>query len=149
MKHKNYSNENVGWVVELKIKKLKLYKDTAWYTMIHHQGGGAQAALARQLDPKKQPIAFAKAQHAAICAGCHSVDGTRLAGPSFKGLFGRKQKVIRDSKTVSVTVDEKYLANAIANPLGEAPVGYPPAMPALSLAPAERMAIVQWIKTLK
>ena len=43
---KNYSNENVGWVIEVKIDQLPLYKNAAWYTMIHHQGGGADAAVA-------------------------------------------------------------------------------------------------------
>ena len=149
VKHKGYTNENVGWVIEVKLPDLALYKDTGWYTMIHHQGGGAQSDLAQQVDPKKEPIAFAKAQYATICAACHSLDGTRLAGPSFKGLYGREQDVIRDGKTVSITVDDAYLDRSIGEPLSEAPLGYPPAMPALNLNPAERAALVKWIKTIK
>lgn len=147
--HRNYSNANVGWVIELSIADLPLYKPTGWYTMIHHQGGGTKDAVAAGLDPEQDPIAYAKAQYAAICAACHSLDGSRLAGPSFKGLFGRTQDVIRAGEPLSVTVDEKYLEHAIANPLREAPVGYPPAMPALNITRAERAALVLWIKTLK
>ena len=146
---RNYSNENVGWVVELKINKLPLYRPVGWYTMLRHQGGGATGTIAAGLDPATDPMGYAKAQHGAICAACHSLDGSRLAGPSFKGLFGREQEVIRDGKTVRVTVDEDYLDHAIANPLREAPLGYPPAMPALNVSPAERAALVQWIKSLK
>jgi hypothetical protein len=41
---------------------------------------------------------------------------------------------------------ERY---AIANPLREAVLGYPPAMLALDVSPGERAALVQWIKSLK
>ena len=92
---------------------------------------------------------YAKAQFAAVCAACHSLDGSRLAGPSLKGIHGRKQKVIRDGKTQEVTIDDSYLLRAIGDPLAEAPVGYPPAMPSLNLSEIEQKALVQWIKTLK
>jgi len=144
-----YSNENAGWVVELKLNKLGLYKDTAWYTMLRHQGGGAQKAIVDQVDVAKDPVAYAKAQYAAICAACHSIDGSRIAGPSLKGLYGKKQKVIRNGETVEVTIDDAYLLRSISNPLAEAPVGYPPAMPALNLSNAEQKALVDWIKSLK
>ena len=87
--HKNYSNENVGWVIQVKVDQLPLYKNTAWYTMIHHQGGGLQAAVAQTISAEKNPQAYAKAQFAAICAACHSLDGSRLPGPSFKGLHDK------------------------------------------------------------
>jgi len=144
---KNYSNENVGWVIEVKVEELPLYKSTAWYTMIRHQGGGAKLAVTNQISAKNEPMKYAKAQFAAVCAACHSLDGSRLAGPSLRGIHGRKQKVIRDGKTVEVTIDDDYLMRAISNPLAEAPVGYPPAMPALNLSEKEVKALVAWLKT--
>ena len=147
--HGDYSNENVGWVIEVKLDKLPLYKNTAWYSMIRHQGGGNASAVTSTIDIKKNPLAYAKAQYAAVCAACHSLDGSRLAGPSFKGLHGKRQKVIRAGKTVEVTVDDAYLLQSIDTPLAEAAVGYPPAMPDLSLSEAEQRALVDWIKTLK
>ncbi|MDB4296335.1 cytochrome c, partial [bacterium] len=146
---KEYSNENVGWVIELKIGNLPLYKDSAWYTMARHQGGGNQQAVVDLLSADKNPEAYAKGTYAAICAACHSVDGSRLAGPSLKGLFGKKQDVIRKGKKITVTIDDDYLLRAINDPLAEAPVGYPPAMPALNLQPAEQKALVEWIKSLR
>lgn len=143
---KNDSNENVGWVIALKVGQLPLYKDTAWYTMIRHQGGGAQAAVAQSISAKDDPMAYAKAQFAAVCSACHSLDGTRLAGPSLKGIHGRKQEVIRDGKTITVTVDDDYLLRSIQDPLAEALVGYPPAMPNLNFALEEQKALVEWIK---
>ena len=147
--NKNYSNENVGWVIEVKLKNLSLYKDTGWYTMIRHQGGGSNQAVAENLSVEKEPMKYTEAQYKAICAACHTLDGNRLAGPSFKRLFGKEQTVIRDGKKVKVTVDDEYLLRSIAKPLAEAPEGYPPAMPALNLSGAEQRALVEWIKTLK
>jgi len=145
----DYSNKNVGWVVGIEINKLPLYKNTAWYTMVKHQGGGAKTALKEALDAKKEPIAYAKSQHKAVCAACHSTDGSRLVGPTFKGIFGRKQKIIRKGKTIEITVDDAYLRRAIAKPMAEYPVGYPPAMPVPNLPAAEQKALIKWIKTLK
>ncbi|MEJ6580038.1 MAG: cytochrome c [Akkermansiaceae bacterium] len=146
---KEYSNVNVGWVVELKATNLSLFKDTGWYTMLRHQGGGSHSALAAEISPTDDPIAYAKANYAAICAACHSTDGTRIAGPSLKGLFGKKQEIVRDGKAITVTIDDEYLMRAINDPLAEAPIGYPPAMPALSLPPEGQKALVDWIKSLK
>jgi cytochrome c oxidase subunit 2 len=72
-----------------------------------------------------------------------------VLGPSLNGIHGRKQKVIRNGKTVEVTIDDSYLLRAISEPLAEAPVGYPPAMPNLSLSDVEQKALVQWIMGLK
>ncbi|MGJ8726076.1 MAG: c-type cytochrome [Roseibacillus sp.] len=145
-----YSNENVGWVIEVKLNNLPLYKDTAWYTMVHHQGGGSHAELATdKFSLEEGPLAYAEAQYKAICAACHTLDGTRLAGPAFNGILGRKQEVIRDGKTVKVTIDKPYLLQSITDPLAEYPVGYPPAMPNLALKPAEAQAMVDWLSLQK
>lgn len=144
---KDDSNENVGWVVEVTAENLLLYQASGWYTMIRHQGGGSREAVAAKISASKEPMAYAKAQFAAVCAACHSLDGSRLAGPSLGGILGRKQTVIRNGMEVEVTVDEDYLMRAINDPLAEAPVGYPPAMPNLNLSGAEAQALVNWLKT--
>ncbi|MFT5905605.1 MAG: cytochrome c551/c552 [Cryomorphaceae bacterium] len=148
IKNGNYSNKNVGWVIQLKIKELALYKDTAWYTMVKHQGGGSKDVIAVKVDAKREPIAYAKSQHKAVCAACHSIDGTRLVGPSFKGILGRKQNIIRKGETIEIIIDEPYLLRAINEPLAEHPVGYPPAMPNPNLSAEEQKALVKWLKTL-
>ena len=144
--HKNYSNANVGWVIQLTLDNIGLYQNQAWYTMIRHQGGGSRSALAKDASSvENDPVAYAKSQYRAVCAACHSLDSTRLAGPSFKDIAGKEQDVIRDGKTIKVKVDRKYLQRAIRSPLADVPVGYPPAMPNLGLSPAEEKAMVDWI----
>ena len=151
IKSGEYSNQNVGWVIQVQLKKLPLYKDTAWYTMINHQGGGSKNPIAETVDAKDDPVGYAQSQHKAVCAACHSLDGTRLAGPSFKGIFGRKQTIIRkgnELEKIEVTIDESYLLRAINDPLAEHPEGYPPAMPNPNLNISEQKALVKWLKSL-
>ena len=81
-----------------------------------------------------------------VCAACHSNNGTKILGPTFKGMFGREQTVIRGGKELKVKIDEAYLKTAIDNPLFEHPKGYLPAMPNPGLSPKERDALIQWIK---
>jgi len=85
-----------------------------------------------------------------FCPTCHSIDGTPLVGPSFKGLYGRRQVVIDSKgKPLEITVDDAYLARAIQDPGYEIVKGYPPAMPKSPLTDAELKQVVDFIKTLK
>src|SRR3954454_19845302 len=47
------------------------------------------------------------------CAGCHSIDGSFVAGPSLKGVAGTKQ-TLADGSTV--TADHAYLVESIVDP---------------------------------
>ena len=55
------------------------------------------------------------------CAGCHSIDGSRLVGPSWLGLYGREEE-LQDGTTV--TVDEDYIHNSIINPNSQIVAGF-------------------------
>ena len=58
------------------------------------------------------------------CTGCHSMDGTVLLGPSFKGLFGDQRTIERDGKEKKVTVDESYIKTALYEPATDIPKGF-------------------------
>lgn len=58
------------------------------------------------------------------CIACHSLDGTKLVGPSFKGLFGKQQKVISGNTPVQVTADENYITKSIYDPDAEIVEGF-------------------------
>ncbi|HEX2968032.1 MAG TPA: cytochrome c oxidase subunit II [Bacteroidales bacterium] len=59
------------------------------------------------------------------CVACHSVDGSKLVGPSFMNLFGHEQTVLRNGQPVTVTADEQYIIKSIYDPNAEIVQGYP------------------------
>jgi cytochrome c oxidase subunit 2 len=84
------------------------------------------------------------------CVSCHSIDGTALVGPSFKGLYGKRETVATNKgKEHEVLVDESYLARAIQDPGIETVKGYPPAMPKNPLSESELKQVIAFIKNLK
>lgn len=82
------------------------------------------------------------------CKTCHSVDGSPLIGPTFKGLFSSKVEL---ASGASVIADEAYLAESMLLPNAKIVKGFPPVMPSYKgrLTDAEIHAIVEYIKTLK
>lgn len=58
------------------------------------------------------------------CIACHSIDGSKLVGPSFKGLYGSERSVTKNGNQVNVTADETYISNAILNPDDEIVAGF-------------------------
>jgi cytochrome c oxidase subunit 2 len=80
------------------------------------------------------------------CTSCHTIDGGKSAGPTWKGLFGKTQKV----NGQDVAVDEKYLEEAITNPDAKVPDGFQKGMmPAFQLEPEALKNVVEYIKSLK
>lgn len=63
------------------------------------------------------------------CLGCHSLDGSRKAGPSLQGIWGRSVKVTTAGAERSLTSDADYLRRAILDPNADVVVGYPAIMP--------------------
>ncbi|MFN2141344.1 MAG: cytochrome c oxidase subunit II [Candidatus Promineifilaceae bacterium] len=60
------------------------------------------------------------------CASCHSLDGTRIVGPTWQGVYGREE-VLEDGTTV--VVDDAYIRESIYQPNLKIVQGYAPAMP--------------------
>ncbi len=50
------------------------------------------------------------------CISCHSLDGTVLVGPTFKGIWERKQIIIRDGKEIEIVVDKEYMRRSLNKP---------------------------------
>lgn len=80
------------------------------------------------------------------CITCHSVNGTRLVGPTFKGLWGKEESLVGGAK---VTVDEAYLNESIKDPMAKIVEGYPPSMPVQNVTDDEIGFIIEYIKSLK
>jgi mono/diheme cytochrome c family protein len=82
---------------------------------------------------------------AKVCVTCHSLDGTRIVGPSFKGLFGKTEA----TSAGEVTVDEAYLRESITEPNAKVTTGFPPAMPKQEFKPIEVESLILFIKNQK
>ena len=62
--------------------------------------------------------------YAQFCSACHSLDGHKLIGPTFKGLWGKKETVITAGKKKEIVVDAAYLKRAIVAPQADIVEGY-------------------------
>lgn len=56
------------------------------------------------------------------CASCHSTDGKKRAGPSWKGLFGTERELTDGSVVIA---DEEYLRESVYNPRAKVLAGFP------------------------
>ena len=82
------------------------------------------------------------------CFTCHSVDGSTLVGPSWKGLYGKKRTF---SNAKPTTADENYIRESIVYPANKIVTGFQNVMPTYAslLSDRENDAIIEYIKTLK
>ncbi|MBN2236192.1 MAG: cytochrome c oxidase subunit II, partial [Bacteroidales bacterium] len=62
------------------------------------------------------------------CVACHSLDGSRLVGPTFKGLWNSTRTVTTGVVSRQVTVDEEYIKESIYNPSKDIVDTYPKVM---------------------
>ncbi len=105
------------------------------------------AWIKTQNAPAADPVANGKKLVANNgCLGCHTVDGSKLVGPTWKGLYG-SQVLLADGSTV--TADDAYLKESITNPTAKVVKDYPPVMPPFALKDQEIADIIAYIATLK
>lgn len=125
-----------------------------WYA------GGAKAAEAEEKKPaakehakKTVPASSEGAQLIEVkgCVACHTTDGTPKIGPTLKGVFGKKEIVIRDGKEREITVDEAFIKQTLMHPEIDRVKGFPPIMPSQHglLTDKEIDEIVEYIRGLK
>ncbi len=86
------------------------------------------------------------------CTGCHSLDGTKLVSTSFKGLYGKTEKVVTDGKERSVSVDDAYLKLSVYEPDKDLVVGFQKGIMKTykGLVTEEEMTkVIDYLKTIK
>jgi cytochrome c oxidase subunit 2 len=83
------------------------------------------------------------------CLGCHTVDGTKKIGPTFKGLYGQTVTVLTGGKERTVIVDGDYITRSIEDPGADIVKGYPPIMPKLNVTSEEVEEIIEYLKGLQ
>jgi cytochrome c oxidase subunit 2 len=82
------------------------------------------------------------------CATCHSIDGTRGQGPSWKGIY-RKMEKMNDGK--EYLVDDAYIRESMLLPNAKVVAGFEPIMPSFQglLHPQDIAGLTAYIKSLK
>lgn len=82
------------------------------------------------------------------CSACHSVDGSRLVGPSWKGIYGKMEMMTSGTAT---KIDDDYIRESMMEPTAKVVMSYQPVMPTFKgvLTDREVTAIISYIKSLK
>ncbi len=85
------------------------------------------------------------------CVACHTTDGTPKIGPTFKGVLGKKETVVRNGQEREITVDEAFIRQTLLHPEIDRVKGFPPIMPSQQgqLTDKEIDEIIEYIKSLK
>ncbi len=83
------------------------------------------------------------------CLGCHTTDGTKKIGPTFKGVYGGEETVITNGKERTIIVDEAFCRKAILQPGTDLVKGYPNIMPKIPVTGDELDVIVKTLEELK
>lgn len=58
------------------------------------------------------------------CLSCHSLDGSKIIGPTFKGLYGSKRQVMTDKGEITEEATDDYIKRSILDPNSEIVKGF-------------------------
>lgn len=85
------------------------------------------------------------------CVACHSTDGTKLIGPSYKGVYGKTETVVTGGQERQVTVDDAYIRQSMLQPASDVVKGFQPLMPSQEglVNDNEIKALTAYIKSLQ
>lgn len=121
------------WAILAYVRQLQGVADEGGEVMVAVKQSLASAGYGEQLFKAKG------------CNACHTVDGTKLVGPSMKGLYGKKES----TSAGDVDVDDAYLKESMLTPMAKIVTGFPPAMPPQVLDDVEIKSLSLYIATLK
>jgi len=86
------------------------------------------------------------------CFACHTTDGSKLVGPSFKGVYGSKQQVTTGGSDREVTADDEYIKRSIYDPNADVVKGFNKGLMQPykgQLSEDDVKQIIEYLKTLK
>jgi cytochrome c oxidase subunit II len=100
-------------------------------------------------DPQKTPALWGKLTYERVgCNSCHTVDGSKSKGPSWKGVYG---SMVELNNGTSVLANEDYIRESMMNPNAKVVKGFDPIMPTFQglLKPNQVNGLVAYIESLK
>lgn len=126
------------WAIVAYVKAVQMEKDGAPQ---EPDGSGTAAVIVTTATADNG----AKLYKSKGCNACHSIDGSKIVGPTFKGAWGRAE----ETSAGAVTVDMAYFKESVLNPMAKIVNGYPPAMPPQQVNDLELESLALFIQTLK
>jgi cytochrome c oxidase subunit 2 len=121
------------------LSKVKVLGDAEWKAWLDSGGGMGGEGM--------DPAEWGGKLYVSLgCNACHSLDGTQVVGPSFKGKFGSHEAL---ADGTSVLVDDNYVRESIVEPLAKVVAGFPPVMPTFAgrVTDAQMNALIDFIKS--
>lgn len=86
------------------------------------------------------------------CVACHSVDGTKSVGPTFKGLYGSNVEITTNGVDHKIIADNSYITTSILEPNKDIVKGFSPnIMQSYKgiITDKDIQLVVDYLKTLK
>ncbi|MGQ7870866.1 cytochrome c oxidase subunit II [Sunxiuqinia sp. sy24] len=86
------------------------------------------------------------------CFACHSVDGSKIIGPSFKGIYGHEVTVKTKGEERTLVVDDEYIKRSIYDPEADIVDGFNKGLMQSyqgQLSDDDIANIIEYLKTLK
>ncbi|HVN58420.1 MAG TPA: cytochrome c oxidase subunit II [Bacteroidales bacterium] len=85
------------------------------------------------------------------CLACHSIDGSKLVGPTFKGLFGSVRNEITPGGPKTMTADSVFIKRAVYEPDAETAQGFGKSLMKSyrgTLSEADLRTVIEYLKTI-
>lgn len=102
------------------------------------------------------PVELGRRQWVAKCASCHTIDGGKNTGPTWKGIFGRAVGFTDGGGHSAEEMSNpdafaNYVRESVMTPAKHIVAGYTNAMPSFAgqLSEAQMNGIIEYMKTLK
>lgn len=141
-----YCTEYCGLQHSYMYSYVKVMEDSAFQSFIADTAKVASAEI-------DSPTATGKRIMQNIgCFACHTLDGTKLVGPSFKGIWGAEHTVVTGKETQKVTVDEEYIKRSIYDPNADVVEGFMKGLMVSyqgQLSEDDIKSITEYLKTVK
>ncbi|MFB6272941.1 MAG: ThuA domain-containing protein [Salinibacter sp.] len=124
------------------------FGDVDWKRDLQHAGDLRAEATPSEADTM---VSLNRGRHVyqeVGCATCHSLDGSRQVGPTFKELYGT-ERPLKSGETI--VADAQYLRQSILHPRKHVVKGYMPNMPSYQgrLRESEIESLIAFIQSLE
>jgi cytochrome c oxidase subunit 2 len=122
---------NTIWFIPQELGEFHIF--CSYYCGLNHSMMGSNVVVQNQADfdkwyanftPKKKGPEGLVLIRMKGCTGCHSIDGAKAIGPTFKGLYNSKVNVTVGGADQEVLADEIYIRRAVLDPANKVVKGF-------------------------